>query len=208
LPADTLVAYTSQSLPPCVRLLGRGKIDMIDNPLPTLNIRPWSKDDLSLLERLMGDPVMTEHLGGPENLDQIRSRHERYCRIGDAGSMFVIVVGTDNAAAGSVGYWEKEWQGRHVWEIGWSVLPEFQGQGIGTRATMLAVDHARSRKKHRFIHAYPSVNNLPSNAICRKVGFKLQGAYDFEYPKGHFMLCNDWCLDLFSGPAENLDTDP
>jgi RimJ/RimL family protein N-acetyltransferase len=169
---------------------------MTDNSLASLTIRPWSKDDLSLLERLMGDPLMTEHLGGPETLDQIRTRHERYLAIGDTGRMFVIVVGPQSAAAGSVGYWEKEEQGRTVWEIGWSVLPEFQGQGFATRATMLAVGDARSQRKHRFMHAYPAVDNLPSNAICRKAGFELQGASDFEYPKGHFMRCNDWRLDL------------
>jgi RimJ/RimL family protein N-acetyltransferase len=171
------------------------------DPLPALKIRPWSKDDLSLLQRLMGDPVMTEYLGGIETPDQIRKRHERYCSIIDAGkdSMFVIVVGTDNTAAGSVGYWEKEWQGQYVWEMGWSVLPGFQGQGVATRAAILALEMARSQKVHQFVHAFPSVDNLPSNAICRKVGFKLQGACDFEYPKGHFMHCNDWRLDLFPG---------
>jgi RimJ/RimL family protein N-acetyltransferase len=169
---------------------------MMDNALTSLKIRPWSKDDLPLLERLMGDPFMTEHLGGPETLDKIRSRHERYLTIGDTGSIFVIVVGPQSTPAGSVGYWERKEQGQTVWEIGWSVLPEFQGRGIATRAAMLAVAHARSQRRHWFMHAYPSVENLPSNAICRKAGFKLLGASDFEYPKGHFMCCNNWRLDL------------
>lgn len=29
-------------------------------------LRPWAAGDLELLERLMGDPRMTEHFGGPE----------------------------------------------------------------------------------------------------------------------------------------------
>jgi hypothetical protein len=37
--------------------------------------------------------------------------------VGEAspGSIFVIVVGAGRAAAGSVGYWEHEWQGEKVW---------------------------------------------------------------------------------------------
>jgi hypothetical protein len=31
-----------------------------------VNIRPWSDGDLHLLERLLGDPAMNVHLGGPE----------------------------------------------------------------------------------------------------------------------------------------------
>ena len=46
------------------------------------------------------------------------------------------------------------------------------------------------------MHAFPNVENAPSNAICRKLGFTLLGAQEFEYPKGHFMLCNDRQLDL------------
>ena len=77
------------------------------------------------------------------------------------------------------------------------MLPEFQGQGIATRATRLVIAKVRAEGKHRFLHAYPSVENPPSNAICRKAGFTLRGEEDFEYPKGHMMRCNDWCVDLF-----------
>lgn len=98
---------------------------------PDIDFRPWSAGDLPLLQRLMGDPAMTEHLGGPQTPEKISERHERYRRTSDSarGRMFAIVVGPERVAAGSVGYWEREWRGQYVWETGWSVLPEFQGQG-------------------------------------------------------------------------------
>lgn len=166
-----------------------------------VDIRPWSDGDLPLLERLMGDPAMTEHLGEPETPEKIRERHERYCQTGDPGqgSMFVIVVGPRRVAAGSVGYWERKWQDQQVWETGWSVLPEFQGLGVATRATAALLERARAEGKYQFIHAFPSVDNEPSNAICRKLGFTLHAEVDFEYPPGSFMRCNDWVLDLFTG---------
>ena len=169
-----------------------------------VDIRPWSAGDLLLLQRLMGDPAMTEHLGGPETSQKIRERHERYCRTSDTGNgqMFAIVVGPDAVAAGSVGYWAKEWRGQHVWETGWSVLPEWQGQGVATRATAAVVDRARAEGRDRFIHAFPSVDNPPSNAICRKVGFTFQAEVEFEYPPGNLMRCNDWRLDLLAGATD------
>lgn len=161
-------------------------------------LRSWSNQDLPLLERLRGDPDMNEHLGGPERPEKIRERHERYCAIGDTGKgrMFVIVARAAAESVGSVGYWEREWQGRLVWETGWSVLPEFQGQGLATRGVAVAIERAREEQRHRYIHAFPSVDNLPSNAICRKVGFTLSGEVEFEYPPGSFMRSNDWMLDL------------
>jgi RimJ/RimL family protein N-acetyltransferase len=167
---------------------------------PDVVLRAWSEDDFPLLERLMGDPAMTAHLGGPETPAKLRERHQRYCRIGDTGTgrMFVILAGSERIPAGSVGYWEKQWQGRQVWETGWSVLPEFQGNGVATRATLSVVERVRAEGKHRFLHAFPSVDNIASNGICRKAGFTLLGEGEFEYPPGHFMRCNDWRLDLFA----------
>jgi RimJ/RimL family protein N-acetyltransferase len=162
-------------------------------------LRPWSRDDSALLERLRGDPAMNVHLGGPEAPEKIRERQERYYQSSQTGinPMFVIVVGPEKKSAGSIGYWEKEWQGQQIWETGWSVLPEFQGQGIATQATAIVVERVRAAGKHRFLHAFPSVHNAASNAICRKAGFTLRGEADFEFPPGHIMRCNDWSLDLF-----------
>ena len=75
-------------------------------------------------------------------------------------------------------------------------MPEFQGRGIAVAATAQAIELARGDGRHRFVHAFPSVDNGPSNAICRKLGFQLLEACEFEFPKGHFMTCNDWRLDL------------
>lgn len=164
-----------------------------------VGIRPWNEGDLPLLERLMGTAEMTAHLGGPESPEQIGKRHRRYVASGESASasMFVIVVGDDQTPAGSVGYWEQQDGDDTVWETGWSVLSEFQGKGIATRATKIVIERARAEGKHRFIHALPSVDNAPSNAVCRKLGFDLIGEIDFEYPPGNAMRGNDWRLDLF-----------
>jgi RimJ/RimL family protein N-acetyltransferase len=62
--------------------------------------------------------------------------------------------------------------------------------------TAQAIDMARSEKKHRYLRAFPSVDNAPSNAICRKLGFTLVKECEFEYLAGSFMQCNGWGLDL------------
>jgi RimJ/RimL family protein N-acetyltransferase len=165
-----------------------------------LRLEVWGKGDQPLLERLLGDAQMTEHLGGPESKEKIVERQARYERAADSDTtrVFKVVDVATGEAVGSVLYWEREWRDQQVFEIGWAVLPEFQGRGIAARATALAIDDARSAGKHRYIHAFPSVDNAPSNAICRKLGFTLLEALEFEYPKGHFMLCNDWRFDLRS----------
>ena len=135
---------------------------------------------------------MTDHVGGPESADKIADRQARY-QVPGSRQYRIVVDGED---AGWVGYWEREWLGEKVWETGWSVLPGFQGRGVASEATRKLIEIARTETTLRYVHAYPSVDNAPSNAICRKVGFELMGDYEFEYPKGNFMRCNDWRYDL------------
>jgi RimJ/RimL family protein N-acetyltransferase len=160
-----------------------------------VGIVPWGNEDLALLEQLLGDPAMMEHLGGPESHEKIAERHERY--VSAESGLFKIFDEATGAGVGWVGYWEREWRDEEVYEIGWSVIPAFQGRGIARAATAQAIALARSERRHRFVHAFPAVGNAPSNAICRALGFELLGADDFEYPRGSFMRCNDWRLVLF-----------
>ena len=162
----------------------------------TVTLEPWDSGDLPLLERLMGDPRMTEHLGGPETPEKLRERQGRYERLERGDRMFKIVEVASGVGVGSVGFWTKEWREGQVYEIGWMVVPEFQGRGIAVAATAQAIRFASRDDTHRFMHAFPNVENAPSNAICRKLGFELLQTCKFEFPEGHFMTCNDWRLDL------------
>ena len=159
-----------------------------------VRIEPWGAGDRSLLEQTLSDPAMTQHLGGPESPEKIAERQAKYEQPGSA--QFKIVLEPTGEGVGWVGFWERIWQGEEVYEIGWSVLTAFQGRGIAARATAQALEAARSEGKHRFVHAFPSVDNAPSNAICRKTGFTLLGEHDFEYPPGHPLRSNDWRFDL------------
>jgi RimJ/RimL family protein N-acetyltransferase len=162
----------------------------------TVTLEPWSSGDLPLLERLLGDPRMTEHLGGPESPEKLRERQARFERAEHGDRMFKIVEVARGAGVGSIGFWTREWRDEQVYEVGWLVVPECWGRGLARAATAQVIELARRDDKHRFMHAFPSVDNAPSNAICRKLGFELLEACEFEYPKGHFMTCNDWRLDL------------
>src|SRR5262245_10356370 len=161
-----------------------------------IHIEPWGKDDLDLLLQCLADPAMMVHLGGPERPEKIAERQADYERAGSR--QFKVVDEATGAGVGWVGYWEREWHGEQVFEVGWAVIPAFQGRGIAAAATGDAIAIARDERAVKFMHAYPSVDNGPSNAICRKLGFTLLGSHEYEYPKdsGTTMPCNDWRLDL------------
>jgi RimJ/RimL family protein N-acetyltransferase len=152
---------------------------------------------MPLLARL-NSPEMTEHLGGPETTEQLEIRHRRY--VAAAGSeteyTYVVVLLPEMVSAGNVNFWDRDWKGEPVYEMGWGVLPEFQGRGIASAAVAQALELARATMRRKVVHAFPSVDNAPSNGICRRTGFELLGETEFEYPKGHWMRCNDWRFRL------------
>ncbi|GAA3390486.1 GNAT family N-acetyltransferase [Cryptosporangium minutisporangium] len=162
-----------------------------------VTIQPWTEADLGLLRRI-NTPAMKEHLGGPETEPQILVRHGRYLGFSAEGKgcMFSVRLRATGDPVGSVGYAERTWQDDAVFEMGWNVLPEFQGRGIAGQAAAAAAAHAAGTSRLRWLHAFPSVDNPASNAVCRRVGFELVRECDFEYPPGRFMRSNDWRLDL------------
>ena len=172
-----------------------------------VSIRPYSEGDRWLLERTLGDPNQMVHLNGPESMENIRKRHNRFLAMSadpHAGCQFTILAGSPHSPAGNVGYWESEWKGEVGWEMGWFVLPEFQGRGIATVATKLVINLVTKLQSHKFIFAFPSVDNHPSNAICKKLGFALTEQVSSEYPPSskRFLDVNIWVLSLSSGGTD------
>jgi RimJ/RimL family protein N-acetyltransferase len=182
--------------------IARKKTRMPEHETTRIAVRivPWGADDLSLLKELLGDPAMTEYLGGPESAEKLAERQSRYEQLADSGKgrMFKIVNAATGEALGSVGYWEHDQRGEQVYETGWSVLPEFQGHGVASAGTAQAIAQAQADGRHRYLYAFPSVENAPSNAVCRKLGFTLVEQSEYEYPPGHPIRCNDWRLGLFA----------
>jgi hypothetical protein len=46
-------------------------------PQAIVALRPWLDGDHYLLERTVGEPAMTKHLGGPESADKLRESDAR-----------------------------------------------------------------------------------------------------------------------------------
>jgi RimJ/RimL family protein N-acetyltransferase len=158
-----------------------------------VRLEPWGAGDRDLLTRLLGDPAMMTHLGGPESPEKIADRQRRY----EADhAQLKIMLGDDDVAAGWIGSWPREWRGEVVLEVGWSVLPAMQGRGIARAATAAMIERIRAERPDARLHAFPAVDNAASNALCRSLGFTLLGAFDVEYPPGHALRCNDWALEL------------
>lgn len=148
---------------------------------PAVQLAPWGEGDLDELRR-ENTPEMTALVGGPESDDALEARLAKYLRLNASGEarMRTIRVEGERDPVGSVGAWHTEWRGAAVWECGWKVLPGWQGRGIATAATRLVIAEVRAHPEggRERLYAYPMTVNMASNALCRRLGFALEGEFD------------------------------
>jgi RimJ/RimL family protein N-acetyltransferase len=159
-----------------------------------ISLRPWANGDLPLLYRA-NEPQMTEHLGGPETEQQVIDRHVKYLRMWREGTARWFAIELDGEPVGGIGWWDSEWDAQPVHETGWFVVPEAQGKGVARGAVPLLIADVRDHGRLAMLTAYPSVQNVASNALCDSAGFRLIGEDEAPF-RGMTLVFNVWGLDL------------
>lgn len=85
-------------------------------------------------------PGDDEPVGGPESSAKLTERQSQYEKA--IPRRYKVVVEAGGEGVGWVGYWETTRSDQQVWEIGWAVLPSFQGRGVASSATAQLIDRA------------------------------------------------------------------
>lgn len=165
------------------------------------NVEP---DDVDAYVRMRCDPAMMSELGGPLPREGIAEKVRKDAAEAAADNSWILMIVPDEdqpaTVAGNVVLWTNDEHGDPYSEIGWMVLPEFQGRGLGKAAVRLLLERARDDGRWGLVHAYPGVTNGPSNGICRTLGFTLLEEVPLEIFDGRPMLANHWRID----PATDL----
>ncbi len=163
-----------------------------------MELRNVTTDDLDLFIQTHCDPLMMAELGGPLPEERMPEKVRTVAADVAAGNSWYFVIMSDDdpaAKAGTVCVWEGELNGAPMNEIGWMVLPAFQGQGLASAAVRAVLERARLTGRWGVIHAFPGVTNGPSNGICRKCGFTKLGECEVDFAD-RILQCNHWVIDL------------
>jgi len=170
-----------------------------------MQLRDVAPGDLGAYQRMRCDPVMMAELGGPVPREGMAAKVARDVEQAAADSAWIKMIIPDESApgvvAGSVALWSHEDSGTAMSEIGWMVLPEFQGRGIAKTAVRMLLTLAREQDRWGLVHAFPAITNAPSNAVCRSAGFRFAGEQDTTF-SGRVFRTNHWVIN----PATDLTT--
>ena len=144
-----------------------------------MRLRDVEPGDVGAYVRMRCDPVMMAELGGPLPREGMAAKVARDVRQAAADAAWIKMIIPDMSApevvAGSVVLWSHEDSGTAMSEIGWMVLPEFQGRGIAKTAVRMLLELAGEQEHGGLVHAFPAITKAPSNAVCRLTGFRFAG---------------------------------
>jgi RimJ/RimL family protein N-acetyltransferase len=160
-------------------------------------LRDVLPEDLDAYVRMRCDPAMMAELGGPQPAERMPAQLRRDLETVRDGSAWVkmIVAGEEagDGAQGQVAGVVTLYSHEDIAEIGWMVLPAFQGRGLAGRAVRAVLGQAGEDGRWGPIHAFPATTNTASNALCRSAGFTLLGEEDVEFAGQVFRTCH-WMI--------------
>ena len=163
-----------------------------------MRLRDVELGDVGAYVRMRCDPVMMADLGGPLPREGMADKVARDVRAAAADASWIKMIVPDEAApdavAGNVVLWSHDQDGQPMSEIGWMVLPEFQGRGLGQLAVRTLLGLARDDGRWGLVHPSPATSNGPSNGICRAAGFRFAGERDVTFA-GRVIHSNHWVID-------------
>jgi RimJ/RimL family protein N-acetyltransferase len=167
-------------------------------PFEPILLRDVRLTDVEAYTRMRCDPVMMAELGGAQSVEAMADKVRRDVASARSGAAWISMIVANpeqpTTVAGTVSLWSHDDDDVELSEIGWMVLPEFQGRGIAKLAVRKLLERARDEPRWGIVHAYPAVTNQPSNGICRSLGFTLNGEREIDY-NGKVLHSNDWTID-------------
>ena len=173
-----------------------------------MRVRDVELGDAGAYVAMRCDPVMMAELGGPLPREGMEDKVARDVQAVAAGTGWIKMIVPDQApagvVAGSVALWSHgQDSGEPVTEVGWMVLPEFQGRGLAKRAVRMLLELARDDGRWGLVHAFPAATNAPSNRICRSLGFWFAGEREVAFA-GRVLWASHWIIN----PAADLTSVP
>jgi RimJ/RimL family protein N-acetyltransferase len=145
-----------------------------------LSFRRIVEDDLAIAHRLHSDPATNLHnpYGADPDLETTRERLAEWLRHWEEYGFGYELIDDGTGIVGICGVRRDVWQGLHVLNLYWRLLPEVWGRGYATPAGARALELARSVRHRELIVARLVDGNAASARIAEKLGMQRRADLD------------------------------
>ena len=144
--------------------------------LGAFRLRPMRMDDADAWLDGLRAPGVIEHTSFPPiDAGFVRGMLARVlARHAEGGPYGWALVDPQDRLVGTCGFTHWALDHGHA-EIAYDLHPDFQGQGLMSRAVAAVVDWAFTRRGLHRVHAYVMTSNRPSIAVLERAGFEREG---------------------------------
>lgn len=123
---------------------------------------------------------------GPSSVEDLQcwsmSRQREYARSPDAAAHFAIIDRKSNRMIGGCS-WRPRAMDPAAGDIGYTLAPEFQNQGLGTEAVRALVDWIFQERSAKRVEATVFVGNERSRKVLLSLGFEEEGLWRAKVAK-------------------------
>lgn len=150
-----------------------------------LVLRELSAQDALQIHALRSDPkiaAMTGRIPSTGIEDAMAHIYKIGKLIENNASIYWAISLLDNPSLiGTICLWNFDTENA-IAEIGYELLPDFQGKGFMREAIAAVIKYGFEELKIKTITAFPSANNISSVKVLKMAGFKRDGK---TYPNSH-----------------------
>jgi ribosomal-protein-alanine N-acetyltransferase len=142
-----------------------------------LRLRPFRGGDLKVLHALYGNADNLRYWGVSPSTDLAATRRMFSWHLAFHPRQYVLWAIEEAASrkvVGMINYHRRELRERRV-DVGWLLLPEFQGKGYMAEAGRALLRHLFDDLAVHKVEALIRRENKPSAALARRLGVRLEG---------------------------------
>lgn len=151
------------------------------NPFPIIEtknllLRKMILEDKKDIFQMRNDPRMHEYTDTKpdKTLEETEDYIEKMLNGIDLSKWIIWAIEhkESNKVIGSISIWNID-IGRRVAELGYGIMPDYQGKGLMKEALLSVVDYGFNIMKLKSLEAYTEENNIRSLKLLEKCKFKL-----------------------------------
>ncbi|MCT8341216.1 GNAT family N-acetyltransferase [Flavobacteriaceae bacterium TK19130] len=156
-----------------------------------LIIRNFEDSDADGIFKLDSDPEVHTYLGNNpiKTIDQAKEiidRVKKHYEVNGIGRLAIIDRKTNDFIGWSGIKFEQGVREFDYFDLGYRLRKEYWGKGIATEASIESLKYGFDERNLQKIGAGADIDNLASNRVLQKVGFKFIDRFDFEEDPHNF----------------------
>jgi len=140
-----------------------------------LILRRFMPDDAEALFAYLSDPQPACFYD--EKLEDMAAAREEATKRRDDDTQYAICLKETDAVIGHLFASGEAEPDDNTLSVGWYVNPHYQGQGFALEATTCLFTYLFNVRDVRRLYAYVASDNAGSQALCRRLGMRLEGCF-------------------------------